>query len=93
MERLGTGARPQKRKARPALTVGRPIFEQALAGGKFDFPHIMQARAWGNALMADRNRWDIERRRGGLFSGRRLKKADADAALKRALEALEGGAE
>ena len=44
-------------------------------------------------MIRDRNEWSIKNYRGGLFSGRRLKKVDADAALKRALEALEGGAE
>jgi len=83
-------ALPKARKARPVLTVGRPLFEQALAGGKFDFVDIANARVWGNALVAERSRWDIERRRYGLFSGR-IKRADADAALKRALEALKGG--
>lgn len=85
-------APPKVRKARPVLAVGRPLFEQALAGGKFDFLDIANARVWGNALVVQRNRWDINRRRSGLFSGR-IKKADADAGLKRALEALEGGAE
>lgn len=42
-------------------------------------------------LYADRNRWDLERHRNGLHTASKLRKSDAEKALKRALAALKGG--
>ena len=57
MELLETGnATPEKRKARPVLTVGRPLIEKALNGGKFDFDDIADARLWGIEMLGDRDR-------------------------------------
>ncbi|NQX95310.1 MAG: hypothetical protein HRT64_10420 [Erythrobacter sp.] len=63
-----------------------------LAAGDFQLQHVAGATRFYNDTIRERNEWDINRHRFGLFSGHRLKKADADAALKRALAALEGGA-
>ncbi len=92
MAALGTGhATPEKRKARAILRLREPHVEKLLTGLNLT-EDMAEARRFCKSLTVERSRWDIERRRVGLFSGRRLSKSDADAALKRALVALEGGA-
>ncbi len=86
-----TGARPHKQKERGTLTVPPPLVKTTLAAGDFQLHHVAGATHFHNSLVRDRKTWDIERRRVGIFSPVRLKKADADKALKAALSALEGG--
>lgn len=93
MVAIQTGARPHEKRGRATLTARNPLVETTLATGDFQLHHVAAATRFYNAMIRDRNEWSIKNYRGGLFSGRRLKKVDADAALKRALEALEGGAE
>lgn len=85
-------APPKKSKARTGtLSLREPHVESLVAGLDLDID-MAELRRFCKAWTVDRSRWDIERRRHGLFSGR-IKKADADAALKRAFKALEGGGE
>lgn len=81
-------ATPEKRKAR-VLTVREPLIESLLAGLDFDGVNMDELRAFGKGCWSSRNRWDVSRRRGGLFGGR-LHRADADRALSEALRQVEG---
>ena len=51
-----------------------------------------QVQLFEAAICAARNIWDIRRRSGGLFAIGRLTKADAEAALRKALTALKAEA-
>lgn len=70
-----------------------PLIESLVTGLGVDGVNLDEARAACKALVRDRNRWDIERRRGGLFGSSRLSRDEAAAALSAALAALpQGGA-
>lgn len=85
---------PNERKARAGtLTVREPHVESLVAGLNLDGINLSDLRQFCKALTVERSRWDVERRRIGLFSGRRITKRDADLALAKALAALKGGAE
>ena len=91
MARLGTGsATPEKRKARAGtLSLREPHIESLVAGLATE--NVNELRRFCKMLTRERNRWDIERRRSGIFGSRRILKTDANKALKAALSALEGG--
>lgn len=84
----------------PAISIGHlrarlaprdPLVEM-LVVDLGDDVDLSEVRAWCLGLVRARNRWDIARRTHGLF-GSRLTKADAHAALGRALVALANGGE
>ena len=88
----GTGnATPEKRAAREVLSLREPHIERLLLGLGIDPEHLAESRRFYKALTAALSRWDIARRRGGMFSTGRISKHNADVALKRQLAALEGG--
>lgn len=84
------------RRPHPTLSIGwkRGRNSSNLAGHEQsdDTPEYDGVQLFELALCADRNRWDIARRRGGMFScAGRLSRSDAEAALRQALTALERG--
>ena len=88
---ISNGMRLQKGKGRPTLSPLDPFTETLLAGLGISKESIHHIRAFAKHWQRERNRWDIDRRKGGMFSVGRMSKRDADAALKRELAALEGG--
>ena len=85
---------PERQRGRLSIKTWRPRKSAQLGG---DEPHLdsenldatQRFEAW---LWQARNRWDIGRRGLGLIgSGGRIRKADADHELKKALKALAGG--
>lgn len=83
---------PERRKARAVLSVREPLIETLLAGLGVEGSDLDELRRFCKAWTSDRNRFDIKRRRTGLFGSNRLRLADADRALKLALaEMAEGG--
>lgn len=56
-----------------------------------DSATLDETQCFERSLWEARNAWDVERRRGGLFGHRFIRRADADAALKRALADLSAG--
>lgn len=89
MAASGTGnATPEKRKAR-VLSVREPLIETLLAGLGVEGSELDDLRRFCKAWTSDRNRFDIKRRRTGMF-GRRLDRSDADRALKLALTEIGG---
>ena len=84
----GSGnATPEKRKARPRLTVREPFIESLLAGLDFDGVDMDHLRAFSKRCWSSRNTWAVSRRRG-LFGSERLRKRDADRVLKQELAEL-----
>ena len=80
-----------KEKSRVTLSVRSPLISNLLAGMDIE-GDVNALHAFGKRLVRDRNQWDIERRRGGLFgSGRRLTKADAERAWRKAFASSDGG--
>ena len=63
-----TGTRPPKEKSRATLSVRSPLVTSLLAGLGVEKDHLEEVHAFGKMLERDRNRWDIARRRAGLFS-------------------------
>lgn len=86
-------AQPPKGKGRAVLSVRSPSVENLLAGINYDEINLDVLRAFGKALMQDRNRWDVARRGSGLFHAGRLDRNDADRQLRRALASVEGGSQ
>lgn len=82
------GSPPKRRKARATLSVREPLVETLLAGG-FDGENVEELRGWCKALVQDRNRWDVNRRRSGIFGTRRLDKAEATRLLTNSIKELE----
>ena len=82
----GTGSAPDSVKGRVRLTVRDPLIESLVAG--LTVENLDDLRAACKVLVRDRNRWDIGRRRSGLFGSRLLRKEDADRALSTALDEL-----
>jgi hypothetical protein len=70
--------------------VREPSIEHLLRGLSYD-GNLDELRAIGKALWRDRNRFDLDRRRRGLFSGHKLDKAEADRALRQLLAAVDRG--
>lgn len=87
------GARsPEKRRDRVRLYALDPVSDGLLSGLPIEPEHLHETRAFAKVLVRDRNAYDINRRRGGLF-GRRIGKDEADALLARLVAGLaEGGA-
>jgi len=85
--------RPETRRDRARLSVRDPNVESLLGGLGSEGHNLDELRAFCKNACRHRNDWDISRRRTGLFAAGRIRKADAPAALKKALAALEGGAE
>lgn len=88
---ISNGMRLQKGKGRPTLSPLDPFTETLLLGLGISKESVHQIRAFAKHLQRERNLWDINRRRGGIFSGKRLSKEEAGSALKRQLADLEGG--
>lgn len=87
----GTGnATPEKRKGRAVLSVRDPLVESLLAGLGIEADKLGEIRAFCKVMVSRRNRWDIARRRSGLFGSRLLRREDAPRALKAAMAELEG---
>ena len=83
---------PEKRGDRERLSARSPQVEALVRGLNLDAQHIAVARRAGNRLWADRNSFDVRRRRGGMFvPNRLLDKGEADRLLKLQLAALAGG--
>lgn len=90
MAASGTGnATPEKRKARATLSVREPLIETLLAGLDIEGAELDDLRRFCKAWTGARNRFDIRRRRTGMF-GRKLDRSDADRALKLALAEIGG---
>ena len=82
MVAISTGnATPEKRTARPVLSPREPIIESLLVGLGIDADSIEDCRQFCKHLVSERNRWDVSRRRGGLFGTHRLSKDDAHRAF------------
>jgi hypothetical protein len=81
---------PEKRRDRVRLYALDPVSEGLLSGLPYEVEDIHELRAFCKAWVRSRNAYDIARRRSshGLFG--RLRRDDADAALRRALAELEG---
>ena len=84
------------RKARPILTlqrIGRALQNSSQVATNEPVQHstIDPAAQFAARLWRERITWSIDRR-GGMFGGRALNKADADALLRRELAAVGGGA-
>jgi hypothetical protein len=82
-------APPPKGKGRAVLSVRDPLVESLLRGLGFEDSDIDDLRRFCKSWVRERNSWDVGRR-GGLFSGSKLDKSDADRALKRALAEIGG---
>lgn len=72
-----------KQKSRVTLSVRDPLVTTLLAGLSVA-EDINELHAFGKRLVAERNEWDVSRRRGALFGNYRFSKADADRAFNRA---------
>lgn len=81
---------PERREGRARLSVRDPQTE-ALLAGIFEGVNLDELRAVAKSLWRDRNRFDVGRRRHGLFGGGKLDKAGADRALRALLAAVERG--
>ncbi|MEM7781315.1 MAG: hypothetical protein AAF697_13075 [Pseudomonadota bacterium] len=68
-----------------------PYIEALLGGIPIDGFDIEELRRFCKNLTEERSAWDIGHRSSGLFHPDRIKKADADSALRRALRSLKGG--
>ena len=92
MEVLGKGnATPEKRKAR--LGVGAPSYNHLLAGMDVGSLELAKLRAFCKVAVGAANAFEMRKRKSGLFGDRRLRRVDADAALREALaELAKGGA-
>lgn len=73
------------------LRVRNPATEKLLDSLPVDLPAKRDSvRLWSDDLIAEVTRWSGNRRRGGLFGSTMLRKAEAGAALAKALaEAME----
>ena len=86
------GQRPEKRGDRERLTARSPHVEALLTGLDLDPENIASARQFCKNLWAERNRFDISRRAGGLFTPHRLlDKSEADRRLRAMLAELSAG--
>ena len=82
----------KKRGDRERLSARSPHVEALLRGLDLDPEHLATARRAGNNLWAERNRFDIDRRAGGLFvPNRLLGKNEADRRLRAMLAELSAG--
>lgn len=71
---------------RRTLRVRNPGMEKLLDSLPVDLPTKRDSvRMWSDDLIAEVTRWSGNRRRGGLFGAAMLRRADADAALAKAL--------
>jgi hypothetical protein len=66
-----------------------PLVESLVQGLSVEAEHIQDLRSFCKEWVRDRNRFDINRRRSGLFG--RIEKDDADRLLKRQLAELDDG--
>lgn len=76
----------EKKKDRVTLSVRSPLVTSLLAGLGVEKDHMEALRAFANGLLSDRNRFDIERRKSGLFGGGKLSRAAAERAWSRAFD-------
>ncbi|NML95150.1 hypothetical protein [Novosphingobium olei] len=83
----------KERGDRKTLTaLSDPRFESWLAGLSLPLDQINDLRRFYKKLVADRNAFDINRRRGGLFvpEGHRVDRARAERLLANAISELSG---
>ena len=85
--------RPEMQRGRVRLTTRDPDIEKLLSGLAIEGNEIEQVRIFGKALWAERNRFDIRRRAGGMFfPNRQIDKGEADRLWRAKLaELLAGG--
>ena len=86
--------RPRPEKRRPGGTLSsRPAhIEDLVRHLNLDPEYIPAARQFGKNLWAERNRFDIRRRAGGMFTPHRLlDKSEADRRLRAMLAELSAG--
>jgi hypothetical protein len=69
--------------------VREPLVESLVQGLSVEAEQLHDLRSFCKEWVRDRNRFDIDRRRSGLFG--RIEKDDADRLLKRQLAELEDG--
>lgn len=86
--RKGAAPSPNGR-ARAVLSVREPLIETLLSGLGVEGSELEELRRFCKAWTGARNRFDIKRRRTGMF-GRKLHGSDADRALKLALAEIGG---
>ena len=84
--------RPEMQRGRVRLTTRDPDIEKLLSGLAIEGNEIEQVRHFCKNLWAERNRFDIRRRAGGLFTAhRQIDKADADRLWRAMLAELSAG--
>lgn len=91
---MGAITAPKWRGDRPTLTVlSDPLNEGWLAGLGLQLDQLNELRKFYKNLVRERNAFDINRHRGGLFvpAGIKLDKRDAERMLKQGIAALTGG--
>ena len=95
MARLGWDGIPESERGRVRLTVRDPDIEKLLCGLAIESEKLQQIRDYSKGLWAERNRFDVRRRVGGLFvPDRRLDKGGAERLLRSMLADLAiGGGE
>ena len=82
----GTGTAPNSGKGRARLTLRDPLVESLLAG--LDDYDLNELRAFCKKIASARNKWDVARRRSGIFGTRQIRPDEASRALKSALAEL-----
>ena len=75
---------PEKRRDRMTgtLTVSDPAFESLVEGLGLEGSELHEARRFAKCLAIEAGRFEIVRRRAGLFGSQFIKKADAAQALR-----------
>lgn len=93
MATLERGFAPlNERRDRPVLTRRDPSIESLLAGLSFADDNLEHVRAWSKKVLRDRNDWSIRTAKMRGIFGARIRREDADAALRKALAELKGAA-
>lgn len=91
MARHGGDSSPDSERGRVRLTVRDPDIEKLLCGLAIEGEELQQIRHYSKGLWAERNRFDVRRRVGGLFvPDRRLDKCEAERLLRSNLKELAG---
>lgn len=93
MAHPGADRTADSERGRVRLTVRDPDIEKLLSGLAIEGEILEQVRVFGKSLWAERNRFDVRRRVGGLFvPDRRISKSDAEWLLRNQLTELAGEA-
>lgn len=88
MDTAPAGLDAPNRKGHVGRTLRDPRFSQMLASLGIPSEHLAETEKFARSLAASQARWVVGR--SGLFSARRLTKADANRALKHELAKLAG---